>query len=151
MATALDFFDLIVLEFCDHGRLEDNGIVFTGALSDTSLTEVVETPCKDLTIFGHCKAVICTTRNVTDLLLGKTKLTRYETGEASTFNNTTTELILLATAPSKDVALMVKSENMIASRRNVCDFLQLRKLYGSELGWYFLGEAKNSIVALMLG
>jgi hypothetical protein len=94
--------------------------------------------------------MVRTTRNVTDFLLRKTKLTRYKTGKASTFDNTTSELILLATAPSKDVALMVKSENMIASRSNISDFLQLRKLDGSELGWYFLGEAKDSIVALML-
>jgi hypothetical protein len=67
--------------------------------------------------------VVRTTGNVTDLLLGKTELTGHEAGEASTFDNTTTELILLATAPSKDVALMVKSKNMVASRGDVSDFL----------------------------
>lgn len=150
MATALNLLYLVVLELCDHGRLEDNGIVFTSTLSNTSLTKIVETPCKNLTISSHCEAMVCTTRNITDLLLGKTKLTRYKTGEASTFDDTTTELILLATSPSKDVALMVESENMIASCSDISNFLQLRKLDGSELGGYFLGEAKDSIVTLVL-
>jgi hypothetical protein len=94
--------------------------------------------------------VICTTRNITDLLLGKTKLTRYEAGEACTFDDTTAKLVLLTTAPSKDVSLMVKSKDVIASRSNVSDFLQLRKPNGCKLSWYFLSEAKDSIVTLML-
>ena len=39
---------------------------------------------------------------------------------------------------------------MIASCSDISNFLQLRKLDGSELGRYFLGEAKDSIVTLVL-
>lgn len=80
-----------------------------------ALAKLVESPRPDPPVLGNRKRMVRAGSDVLDLTSRKTELARDEPIEASSLNDTSPELKLLAIAPCVDVSFLRKAEDMISA------------------------------------
>lgn len=148
VTTALNAGDGLVGKAFHKLGAENNSIIISGVVGDTSLSIVVETPGPDAALVVNSKRVIVSTCDICDGLLGKTELSGNQALCLGTLDNTATELVLLARAPCKDGAGTVESENVIGATRDLGDLLQPGNKHRLALNKDILSEAEDTFIAL---
>lgn len=148
VGASFDASDFLAGERLDDSGSKDDGIFLARAFEDAGFAEAVEAPSPDSAGFVDSKGVVRATVDVSDFVAGKAKFARSESVHAGAFNDATTELVLLAGAPSEDGAFLVKSQGVIVATDDVSDLLESRDEKRSALDVRSSTEPQNALVAL---
>lgn len=148
MPTAFDARHLVGPKALNFLWNIDNRVVVASVVEDTALAVIVESPGPYIVLFVNGKGVVCAGGDVFDLFLGKSEFAGSEASCAHTFHDTTTKLVLLTAAPSKDPTILIKSEDMIGTAGNVFDFFEAWNAHGRLLHVNVFGETEDTFIAL---
>lgn len=125
VSAAVEFLEFVAIEVLDQGGNEDC-VILTLRGWNSGLAKGIETPGIDFVILVDSKAVVVASSNFGDLFALETELTGDESAFRSASNDTTGELVLLTSTPSKDFPLVVESENVVGTTADGNDLLELR-------------------------
>lgn len=150
VATTNNLLDVETLEVCDGRGSGDGVVIVTLIFGDTGLTEGVEAPRIDLAELVNGKAVVIAAADLGDVLALQTELTRDECANCSSRDDTASKLALFTSAPCKDFALVVKSENVVCTRGERNDILQLGDKSWGALCRDTTSETQDAVIALLM-
>lgn len=126
MGTTSNLLNIKFCEILNHCWGGDGVVLVVLILGNTSLAKSIETPRIDLAGLLDSKAVIIAAADFGDILALETELTGDKCADRSSRNNTTGKLVLLASSPCEDLALVIESEEVIGASGKCNDVLQLR-------------------------
>lgn len=126
--TTLDLLDAVSGQAVDNSRLVDIGFVLSSALCNTGLGKVVQAPGPDVVSGIDCEAVVGAAGYISDFVLrlvGKAELSGNKGSCFCAFDCSTSELALLAGAPTVGTTVMCKSHDVICASCDVSDIREL--------------------------
>lgn len=139
----------------DDLRSWNASIVISSIIRVTSLGIVIGTPGPDVAVSADSQAMIVTAGDLANLLtrtldrvIVETNAVGYKRFDKTSFNDTTTQLILLTVTPGPDVPVLVDSKNMISSASNLNNLLEIVDIYWGSSRFNSFGEAKDSFIFL---
>lgn len=145
MLATINVGDLAIFKGSNLGRLENDGFILAGIGFNADLAEVVQTPAINLTLLVNSKAVVRAASDFDNLATGQTNALGNQRRHLVALNDATAQLVLLATTPSDDVALVVESEHVVGTSGQSLDVLEGGQQHGSGLDLDGLGEAEDTI------
>lgn len=127
--------------------MQDGRFVVPGVLLDCCFAKAIEAPRVNLSGLMDGEGVESTTADMC-YVLRETKFSWLQAVQPVSFDDTASQLVLLARAPREDGALVVQGEHVVVSAGQVFDFLQRRDEGRGRLDLVDSIKAQDTIVAL---
>ena len=120
-----NFDNVVIFQSLDNTWARDDSAVFSDETLpiDPALTELIEAPGVDFAVVGDSEGVVTSRTDGADTF--ESEFTREEVVETGSFDDTATELELLAISPGEDFALGCQSKDMVSSTDNLSDVFEV--------------------------
>jgi len=149
MGATNNLLDVVLLEILNFSWCTDSAVIFR-FLFNASLAERVQTPGVDVAILLDSEAVIIAATNVDDGFSLQAELTRNESANGGTGDDSAGKLALLTRSPGEDFAFVVSGEDVIGAAGHFDDVLELWDEHWSVLILHGWTEAQSTLIILQM-